>query len=226
MVLSFKQFKESEPNILVEDIAWGLVTEDIIENSKRPVDKLFNIDENHIFLPNPPKNTSTKTEIELELLEKINNKLTDEDIESIKKYDNNFINSFYEYLDDNNLEYNKEEIEGLVENVETVTLREKIKFNRPRPHQLGPKFGIAVTNKYYKESKVSGTPSYPSGHASQAMFITLYLTEKYPSNKTALTEINNEISNSRLLASVHYPIDILAGQTLGHILYHNHYKGL
>ena len=226
MVISFKQFENSPSDGLVEDIVWGSPTDDIIQNSKRPINKLFNIDENCTFLPNPPKNTNEKTETELELLEKINNKLTDKDIELIKKYDNNFLNAFYECLDDNNLEYDKEEIEGLVGEVETITLREKIRFNRPRPHQLGPKFGIAVTNRYYKESKVSGTPSYPSGHASQAMFITLYLIEKYPSHKTALTEINNEISNSRLLSSVHYPIDILAGQTLGHILYHNHYKGL
>jgi len=226
MVISFKQFKTFESGKLVEDIIWGSITEDLTENSKRPVNKLFNIDENHIFLPKPPENTSVKTETELELLERINSRLTDEDIESIKKYDNNFLNSFYEYLDNNNLEYNKEEIEELVENVETITMREKIRFNRPRPHQLGPKFGIAVTNKYYRESEVSETPSYPSGHASQSMFITLYLTEKFVGHRTAFTEINNKISNSRLLASVHYPIDILAGQTLGHILYHNHYKGL
>jgi len=226
MVISFKQFEESAPTKSLGDITWGLVTEDIIENSKRPLNKLFNIDENHIFLPNPPKNNNIRTETELELLEKINNRLTDKDIKSIEKYDNNFLNAFYEYLDNNNLKYDKEEIEELVENVETVTLREKIKFNRPRPHQLGPKFGIAVTNKYYKKSKVSETPSYPSGHASQSMFVTLYLTDKYPSHRTALSEINNEISNSRLLASVHYPIDILAGQTLGHLLFNNHYKGL
>lgn len=226
MVISFKQFEKSTPNILVDDIKWGLITEDLTENSKRPVHGLFNINENHIFLPKPPENNNIKTEMELELLEKINNRLTDKDIESIKKYDNDFLSVFYEYLDDNDLEYNKEEIEELVENVETVTLREKIRFNRPRPHQIGPKFGIAVTNKYYNESEVSETPSYPSGHASQAMFITLYLTEKHPSHKTAFTEINNEISNSRLLASVHYPMDILAGQTLGHILYHNHHRGL
>ncbi len=223
MVISFKYFSDQN-DVTKDDILWGIPTDKIIKLSKRPINLLTDINENMTFLPKPPKNTSKKTETELELLETINNRLTDDDINIINRYDVKFIDVFYEYLDDNYLEYDRKEIEELVEDVETITLREKMRFNRPRPHQLGPKFGIPVTNKYYKKSTVSETPSYPSGHASQSMFIFLYLTEKYPKHKTSFSKINTEISNSRMLASVHYPIDILAGQTLGHILYNNHYK--
>ena len=221
MVISFKSYIK-DSNDLNELKA--IPTDKDIEDSKRPLKWLVGIKEDSSFLPVPPKNSSDQVEVELELLEKINNRLNEEDLNIIKKYDTEFLTPFYEILDEYDLEYNKEKLEELRRDVETVTLKEKIRFNRPRPSQLGPKFGILITDKYYNESKTSKTPSYPSGHSSQSMFIALCLSEQYPNLKGLFMETANDISNSRILSSLHYPIDSLAGQTLAHVLYNNHYK--
>ena len=57
--------------------------------------------------------------------------------------------------------------------------------------------------------------SYPSGHATRATVYARLLGEIFPEHRDALAELGRQIGYGRVTAGVHYPIDVVAGQTLG-----------
>ena len=178
-----------------------------------------------IFLMSPPDEKDDKTHVELELIEVIGKKNKKEDYEFIKKYDEDILKEYYHILDSFSLNYNKTEIEELLEDIRIVVNNEKIKHNRPRPCVLGKRYQYDINEEFYELSSTSHSPSYPSGHATESMFFSLLFADRFPLYKSVFMEVANNVSNSRLLASFHYPTDNLAGQTLAHVLYNNHYKG-
>ena len=189
--------------------------------SDTPYSSIKGVDYN---LPEPPANSSKKTIMELELLEKISRHTKPEDDILIKKYDNKTFESFIEILDDNNLTYDIKEIKSLMGDIDTIVTEEKFKFNRPRPTKLAEKFGYELKDVYYKESVTSNTPTYPSMHSTQSRFLTSYLSEMHPSYKSIFLKLSEEISFSRIRGLLHYPTDVLAGEILGQIIYERYSK--
>jgi membrane-associated phospholipid phosphatase len=58
-------------------------------------------------------------------------------------------------------------------------------------------------------------PSYPSGHSCVSGAAVTVLEAAFPSQTDALDAELQEAGLSRIIGGIHYPIDILAGQTLG-----------
>ena len=94
----------------------------------------------------------------------------------------------------------------------------KYKFNRPRPYQVADFLGIDLPKNTLESMK---TPSYPSGHSIQGIFIAKVLSKMYPKHKKQLMEIGKMISNSRLMARAHYPSDTKLGEKIGELLFLN-----
>ena len=84
---------------------------------------------------------------------------------------------------------------------------------------MGEKQGYTINEDFQTKNEDF---SYPSYHATESMFLSLYLADKFPIYKNMFMEVSKNISNSRLISCNNYPTDILAGQTLAHILYENH----
>tara|TARA_R110000851_G_scaffold276532_1_gene429370 strand:- start:4574 stop:5098 length:525 start_codon:yes stop_codon:yes gene_type:complete len=167
----------------------------------------------------PPENGSEKTSIELELLENVSRRLKEEDLSSIKKYNNNVLENYYHILEQFSLPINKQEVEDLLTDIRIIVENEKIKHNRSRPVDIAKRQGFEI-----KETINSNmTPSYPSKHSAESMFLSLYFAEQFPLYKDILMEMANKIANSRLLSSNNYPTDNLAGQTIAHVLF-NRFK--
>lgn len=57
--------------------------------------------------------------------------------------------------------------------------------------------------------------SYPSGHATRAVVYARLLAEVFPDRREALLDLAQQIGYGRVIAGVHYPMDVLAGQRLG-----------
>jgi acid phosphatase (class A) len=57
--------------------------------------------------------------------------------------------------------------------------------------------------------------AYPSGHAIRATVYARLLAENFPEHREALLELGRQIGYGRVMAGAHFPIDVLAGQTLG-----------
>jgi len=59
------------------------------------------------------------------------------------------------------------------------------------------------------------TPAYPSGHSTQAVLLSLVLSDKYPDKKKQLKKLARDIGYSRNVAHTHYKSDSKMGEQLG-----------
>ena len=80
----------------------------------------------------------------------------------------------------------------------------KWQYNRPRPHQLSPKFGVEIN---YISTDTTDTPSYPSGHTAYAAMLASVLSEMYPEHSSELYELVNVAGKAREMQGVHYESD-------------------
>ena len=172
----------------------------------------------YFSLPSPPRDNEEKTSMELELLESIGINFKDEDKQTIKKYEN-CIDVYYNILDQFSLKYDKVEMEELLEDITKIVLYEKYKHKRTPPINNARKQKFNISEEFISEKY----PSYPSMCATESMFFSLYFSDRFPIYKELFMETSRNASNSRLISSNNYPTDILAGQTLSHLLY-NKYK--
>jgi hypothetical protein len=167
-----------------------------------PIDKFKNMP--------PPENESTETEEEIDYLDSI-------------PVEKGFVNSaddidghFKKFLKSKGLEFPGEELKEVLKGVKSIILQLKYHYNRPRPNQIADVKNLKLDSEHLKSS---GTPSYPSGHATQGTFIGRYLADLYPEYEKELRQIGEDIAFSRNMAKVHYPSDSEFGKMLGNDLY-------
>jgi len=96
---------------------------------------------------------------------------------------------------------------------EHVTMKLKGHFMLPRPSQLCPAIVPMIDPPV--------TPSFPAGHALQARLITLCLQAAWPGpqRQTLLDYLAARIGENRVIAGLHYPIDITAGVKVANALF-------
>jgi acid phosphatase (class A) len=87
----------------------------------------------------------------------------------------------------------------------------KKEFARKRPYFYNDAIHPCIT----KES----TGAYPSGHATLSKLYALVLGDIFPDRKEALVNRALEVGKNRILAGVHHPSDIRAGQALADFIY-------
>ena len=154
-----------------------------------------------------PENSSKEARDELEWLLNYNNGIVNKDF--VKKGDD-IIKVFKDYCKDNNLEFNKEYYEQILDESSKTILSLKYYYNRPRPKQLADYYGT----EEFQDVELGSmkTPSYPSGHSTQGYLVSELLTSRYPKHAGELNELADFISHSRLMARAHYPSDIKFGK--------------
>tara|TARA_R100000900_G_C3331133_1_gene163433 strand:+ start:34 stop:564 length:531 start_codon:yes stop_codon:yes gene_type:complete len=106
----------------------------------------------------------------------------------------------------------KKQIKDLINNSRPIIKKLKNYFNRPRPKELAKNFGIQLKDIELKSMK---TPSYPSGHSTQAYMIAEILKDKYPDKSKELDKKAKDISDSRNIARAHYKSDSELGKKIG-----------
>jgi len=111
-------------------------------------------------------------------------------------------------------------IQSLIDESAPIILKIKKHHNRPRPKKLAKKLGIKMEDVEMESMK---TPSYPSGHSAQGMFIGMALSDKYPSKRNKLMKTARDISKSRNIAHAHYKSDSKFGEEIGKDMY-NEFK--
>ena len=109
------------------------------------------------------------------------------------------------------LKYDQDYITKLMEEATILIKEQKNKFNRPRPYQLAPYFGVDLN---VLNSKTNKTPSYPSGHSTQARLVAEVYAEKYPSHRENIIRASEECGFGRVIGGFHFPNDHSAGITL------------
>ena len=213
-VEKFTNFVTKE-DINLDDLIYGTPSRSHLITMKKPV-TLFDIDTKRINVKEPPSNSSKETKKELRSLQDQTKNVDKELKERINREDKNLEITFYEYLDKNNLDYDKNFIQSIIQETRIYVQHFKYKFNRPRPRQLGDLVGIPVIQQ---EGEASNTPAYPSGHTIQARLIALFLGREHPEHREELLKIAEEIGINRIKGGFHYTSDHEAGRLIANDLW-------
>ena len=133
-------------------------------------------------------------------------------IDSLQESLDSDISSLFNYVTEtyegkNCVEY----LKTLKEEIVPIILHHKFYFNCPRPSQLAAVYGLSFD---YDRLSSAQTPSYPSGHATQAYYIAEKLSRIYPKSRRKFFLIAEMIAQSRVDRGVHFPSDIIAGKIL------------
>tara|TARA_B100000073_G_scaffold320267_1_gene299820 strand:+ start:196 stop:825 length:630 start_codon:yes stop_codon:yes gene_type:complete len=175
----------------------------------------------HIHYPQiphnpPPSNSSKKTIEELHWLNNYNNGAINEFV--VKEGDDGK-EVWKGFFESKGLEFPKEYYKELIKDSGRIIYELKYKYNRPRPKQLADYLQIEGFSTTTLDSMK--TPSYPSGHSVQGIFISRVFSKMLPEHTKELLELGKMISESRLMARAHYPSDSKFGEQVGEILFLN-----
>lgn len=161
------------------------------------------------FINNPyPHLDETANEINylMELQEQAINKPTwnkykkfmefcDEDMEVVFKKEFNKLGIVYK---EQYLTKIQDKLGGLI-------MRLKKYYNRPRPYQCAY---YTKQPDFHNFNTISGNhPSYPSGHASQSLFVCKVVAFHNPDKKEELMRLAHRIGKTREVMGVHFPSD-------------------
>jgi len=122
-------------------------------------------------------------------------------------WDEDFINAFEVSLKRLNIPYDQEYLDYIYtmsEDIGALIIQLKSHYQRPRPFQLAL---YTNQNLHPYDSVSAQSPSYPSGHAVQALFILSVISSHYEEKKDELMKLAKQIADSRVVLGLHYPSD-------------------
>jgi hypothetical protein len=160
---------------------------------------------NQFFAMKPPKNSSEQTINELLFLERVTANATKEEIEFAinaeideKKCYVNFCKTFL------GLNLKTQFFHKLFNQSDPILMLLKNHFNRARPYQIAPYYGIQLKFNVPSEAM---HPAYPSGHALDSFIVNKVLTNFKPEKSLEINKFCNDMAYSRYVAGLHYPSD-------------------
>jgi len=126
-------------------------------------------------------------------------------------YDRNLIQAISSIFKQKDIEV-EELVTEIVVDIQNLIFKLKFHIQRPRPFQLAQYYKLKL---FPYKSFSAHTPSYPSGHTTQAIVILNVLGNKYPTEYQYCKELIEDISYSRVYLGHHYPSDNDGGRELG-----------
>ena len=159
-----------------------------------------------------PENSSKQTIDELKELS-----LIEGDEEFVKEHDD-VDGIFQKKHKELGLEFNRDEAKDLLRQSSKYIMREKYKYNRPRPYQLAEFYNIDLNGFDLDSMK---TPSYPSGHATQGYLLGKFYSNRHPDYRKEFMRLGEDVAESRIVAKAHFPSDKKAGIDLAEKLFDN-----
>jgi hypothetical protein len=163
----------------------------------------------------PPLNSSEETLSELEYVETLLKGADELDKVFCKAMEENHYLFFEQVCKNLGLNETEKDFRNVVHPYFGILFWLKMKFNRPRPSQLGwylkkPIFSLITTD--------ANSPAYPAGHSLDFLLIIHYLKTKYPHHSTAFDKLYERIKDVRELSGVHYPSDRRGSEILFQML--------
>jgi acid phosphatase (class A) len=173
-----------------------------------------------IILPPPPRNGSTKTLLELNHIISRMAESTQEEREyaiSMDNIENHYTMWANEATKLTGKKYDLEWFWDIGTQGDGFLNYLKVRYNRPRPYQLAPAYGKKID---YIVSDPR-TAAYPSGHAFDAWVFAFLLSDIHPDHADDFEAIASRLSDSRMIAGVHYPSDLEAGKAAAYYAVEN-----
>ena len=160
----------------------------------------------------PPSNSSLQTVNEIKYLISLG-QLIHKQTDDIVMHDTSIMKEFKLYADEYGLEIDFDRIKDLRRQTEPIILSLKRHYNRPRQIAVAKELGLPLETF---PLKTAGSPSYPSGHATQGRLVSLLVADEAPlEHRSNLLEIGKRIGEGRQTAGAHYPSDTECGIRLG-----------
>jgi hypothetical protein len=166
-------------------------------------------------LKGPPEPGSAENKAEIDKLLEWQNKRTETDIARCKSevVASPFI--FSDVLGDkfkrSSLPLTADLLDGVEKDIKGFTKLAKAKWARRRPPAADSRIHPCVT--------LEENGSYPSAHAARGVVWASILSEIAPDKKTELMSRGRLIGTDRVIAGIHFPSDVEAGQTLGEAIF-------
>lgn len=126
-------------------------------------------------------------------------------------YDRNLIQAISSIFKQKDIEV-EELVTEIVKDIQNLIFKLKFHIQRPRPFQLAQYYKLKL---FPYKSFSAHTPSYPSGHTTQAIVILNVLGNKYPTEYQYCKELIEDIAYSRVYLGHHFPTDNDGGRELG-----------
>jgi len=199
-------------NIELNDLAYGNLNHDynLLLNADNEFTKLKDS-----FLDFPyPQIEETKLEIENLISQQesaIKSKNWEKQYTFMQTADKSLDKLFMNFYLKNELILDTEFLTKLKLDISGLIMQLKDFYQRARPYQVA----------YYTEQNLvpfnsasANTPSYPSGHSTQAYFIGLVESFKYPHKEKEIKKFCSMIAKSRETMGVHYESDTDFGKTI------------
>ena len=204
----------------INDLKYGQPTDSDLKTMTARL-KLLQTDFNDLSIPKPFSNSSEEMDSELKFIRMLRKLSEDPNtVRDIDDEDKDLISPFMRFAKVHNLPVDETFLRLLVDDVNTLTMRFKYMFNRPRPKQLAAQKGLELIAH---EGESANSPSYPSAHSAAGRVLGKALGDKYPDYAAEFDKIGASIGLHRLIAGLHYPTDHAAGMMLGDQIYQ---KGL
>jgi hypothetical protein len=145
------------------------------------------------YLPTIPVYPNNQTDVEV--MKKIMESRTHEDVDLFYKTNESVAYAFLPYVNEPLIH-----LSDVATSQNATIIFFKRLINRRRPYQIDPHI-------YPLSTLTSQTPSYPAGHAYQALVLASYLTKKYPDKKHVFDSIALKCDECRVKAGIHYKSD-------------------
>ena len=176
-------------------------------------------------LTTPPTNTSKTTLKEIKIVKDATEKRKkDKDFEKfVLEFDETPWKPFERRLLKNGFSQDKVDhmkfhFNNVWKNSKNLVKTFKHHFNRPRPAQIAPFFGIEID---VLKTETHHTPAYPSGHVVIA-YLMNKIVEDY-TGSSCCKEFVGLMGAARIGQGVHYPSDNAAGVELGEFIWEKLY---
>jgi len=145
------------------------------------------------FLPSLPIHPNNYKDTQIVKVEISN--ITKEDEDMFYLTNKSVVNAFLPFVDES-----EEELTKVSLSQNYIIFFFKYLINRQRPYQIDS--SIKPLNV-----STAQTPSYPAGHAYQALLVSKYLSKKYPDKTSLFESIAKNCDLCRVRAGLHYKSD-------------------
>lgn len=160
------------------------------------------------FLPRPPLKGEAEYKRDFETLLTLQKHRTKADCKAAEEVVNVSFRNFFQAPNGPLTKGEADHFNAVLDEVrfDTAHFVKQIKdfYSRPRPFVVNPKI------KPCAAKEKSG--SYPSGHAAIPRVMAYLLSDWDPARKDAFFKRADDIAQTRLMAGVHHPSDIIAGK--------------
>ncbi len=110
----------------------------------------------------------------------------------------------------------EEELKDLSASLVPLILSLKDHYDTLRPDELASMKGIPFRSDFLETAQ---SPSYPSGHTTQAFYLAHTLSEEFPHLSSEFFNIANRVAESRVDRGVHFFSDNEGGKSLAKVLF-------